>query len=60
MKEGQVLEQRFFEAVGLNVAGWDKRETSQRGPFTSILDFDIFVNCAYDEQATTILRSVEY
>lgn len=35
----------FFEAVGLNVTGWDKRETSNGGPFASILDFDIFVNC---------------
>lgn len=33
------------KAVGLNVLEWDQEETKKGGPFTEILDVDVFVNC---------------
>lgn len=35
----------FLKSLGMHVTGWDKRETTNGGPFASILDFDIYVNC---------------
>ena len=38
------------EKVGLpnsQVVQWDIRETEKGGPFSEILDFDVFVNCIY-------------
>jgi saccharopine dehydrogenase (NAD+, L-lysine-forming) len=35
----------FFEQVGFNITGWDKEHTSKGGPFSQILNYDIFVNC---------------
>ncbi|GAA5844678.1 hypothetical protein JCM5353_001497 [Sporobolomyces roseus] len=40
----------FFKAAGFedsNIAKWDMEETSKGGPFTEILESDIFVNCIY-------------
>ncbi len=35
----------FSRAVGLEVTEWDMEETQMGGPFTEILDHEIFVNC---------------
>ncbi|GAA5940848.1 hypothetical protein JCM1841_003445 [Sporobolomyces salmonicolor] len=40
----------FFKAAGLDdddIVKWDMAETAKGGPFTEILDVDIFVNCIY-------------
>lgn len=40
----------FFKKVGIpdeNVKKWDMAETAPGGPFTEIVDSDIFVNCIY-------------
>ncbi|GAA5869864.1 hypothetical protein JCM1840_007657 [Sporobolomyces johnsonii] len=40
----------FFKAAGFDdadIVKWDMAETAKGGPFTEILDVDIFVNCIY-------------
>ena len=37
-------------ALDIEVTGWDAAETAKGGPFTEILDHDIFVNCVFIQQ----------
>jgi len=40
----------FFKGIGIpdeNILKWDMAETTKGGPFSEILDVDIFVNCIY-------------
>ncbi|GJN89786.1 hypothetical protein Rhopal_002775-T1 [Rhodotorula paludigena] len=40
----------FFKAAGFeddNIAKWDMAETAKGGPFSEILEADVFVNCIY-------------
>ncbi len=35
----------FLSSVDWKVTGWDQAETSKGGPFSEILNYDLFVNC---------------
>ncbi|OUS36188.1 saccharopine dehydrogenase ['Osedax' symbiont bacterium Rs2_46_30_T18] len=37
-------------ALGIEVSPWDAAETAEGGPFTEILEHDIFVNCVFIQQ----------
>ncbi len=37
-------------ALGVKVTPWDATETAKGGPFSEILDHDIFVNCVFIQQ----------
>lgn len=37
----------FCLSCGLNVAKWGRNETASGGPFETLLDYDILINCVY-------------